>query len=76
MAKDLIQIKSIEELKTQRLMAKHALELERLEFQNSKLKLERELDAKKIWGDLSQLLLSGLQHKVINGIFNRLKNRK
>jgi len=71
--KDLSNIKSLKELRKLKLQAKHELELEKLTFENSKLKLNQELDMKRIMPDLSSLLLGSIQKTFVGSILKKFK---
>jgi hypothetical protein len=65
-------ITNVEDLKRERITAKHQLDIEKLEFENSKLKLQRELDGERILNDASQRLTEYINVRFISKLVTKL----
>jgi len=68
---EITKIKSLKALRELKNKTRHELELEKLEFENAKLRLNHEMDFKKIMPNISSILLSGVQKTFVGSILKK-----
>lgn len=64
-------IKSLKELRDLKNRTRHELDIEKLEFENAKLRLSHEMDFGRIMPDLSSLLMSKVQKTFVGSILKK-----
>lgn len=71
--KELNNLESLEDLKNLRLRLKHQLKIQSLEAENSRLKMMQELDSKRLFTNISQLVVSSIQKSALGNIIKLFK---
>lgn len=71
--KKLSDIKNLEELALLRQQARYNMEIDKLEFENAKLKLQHQLDRKRLAYDASGLAFNWIQKFVVQFLGSKVK---
>lgn len=67
------KIESLEDLKVLRLQLKHQLKIQKLEAENSRLKMMQEFESKKLLSNVSELVISAFQKTALSSFFRLFK---
>lgn len=67
------KIESLEDLKVLRLQLKHQLKIQKLEAENSRLKMMQEFESKKLLSNVSKLVISAFQKTALSSFFRLFK---